>query len=849
MTHNTKHKARALEKRKNIRDKGKYQYRNGLISRVGFTNGREQTQGILWRKDKRIHFPTFVFLVFIAFSLLFTGNFYLKNQEGKIKIDGIFDDWTSIKKVTDKRNYSLPEDIDIKEYASCTEGQNQYFYIAVYGKLFNKYDSSDVHSHATGTVGEYVNFEWKIPNTDGKNVVYIFIDSDMNSTTGYKLADNIGIDYAVEITGKCGQIYSSNFLEFAGTASDAWLWKIAKKVPSAMCENAIELMLQKPGFEISKSIIIYYIVSWDNQEDCSTPDITVINKRNDQVMVLRDASELSYFLENAYFVDISNKLGLHMGENNNRTFLYPMRSNGSAWVYSLTDQNGVLLTYPHVYDGTNITNITALVMDAISPQTPGEVYGVGWNGTHWLIGGTCRDGEGYPYLVSFDGTDVSNINLTNSPFGRFTWSAICSAVWNGTHWLVADTMHTLALYDGITFTNLTPQLEAMGWSMPTSWTREQHMSIGWNGTHWLIMVGNTSNNATSYKPANIALWDGGNNWTDLTSQLNLPVWDIGTYRVAWNGNFWLFGTAESSWDNYGIPSPPGSQIIKFDGNSFTMLGNLFANSTDISDIEWNGNYFMIVGWNHTRNVTGLSNYTETQVYVWDGVNSPVEITEKIEENVGYVAAQYALSGGFCGCAKNNTCWMIGGIKSQYPHIYHISSLLETNVSEELALTTEMAEDIDGGYIVNWTWNISGMLKYGSAVLNFSEPGVYPCTLTTRDNDNQTFSKNFTLVVHGGWLNGSVSPEDAVIYVDGMQINVTNGMFNVSLKPGYHTVNATRAGYEAYEQTVYISDSTETNIQITLTPVVEMRAEIFIGIFMLLRVIILRNHQSLRISRR
>ncbi|MGC9060044.1 MAG: PEGA domain-containing protein [Thermoplasmata archaeon] len=566
------------------------------------------------------------------------------------------------------------------------------------------------------------------------------------------------------------------------------------------------------------------IIDWENNTDLSVENASLFRKPGE--LSETSTGNLTEFLANAYFIDVSAKLGLHLGENNNRTFLYPVCANNSTWLYSLTDQNGVLLTYPHIYDGTNVTNITENVRNVTLPRTPGEVYGVGWNGTHWLIGGTCRDGEGYPYLVSYDGINFTNINLTNSPFGRFTWGAICSVVWNGTHWLIADTEHTLALFDGLNFTNLTPKLEALGWSMPSHWTREQHMSIGWNGTHWLIMVGNASNNATSYKPANIVLWDGAENWTDLTLELNLPVWDIGTYRIAWNGEFWLFGTAESSWDNYGIPSPPDSQVIKFDGRNFYRIGNLFANSTDISDVIWNGKYFLIVGWNHTRNVMGLENYTETQVYLWDGQNAPVEITHRIESDVGYLKAQYALCGGFAALSLDGRCWLIGGVKSQFPHKYALPQILETNVSEEVLLGKERASDVDGGYLVNWTWDICGDKQYGDAKINISEPGIYNCSLTTTDNDAQVFVYNFTVVVHGGWLNGSVHPENATVFVDGIPVSTSSGHFNISLKPGSHTVNVSCAGYSDYNQTVLIGDFAETQMEIVLTPLLEFAVHPF-----------------------
>ncbi|MCX8173702.1 MAG: hypothetical protein N3F63_03720 [Thermoplasmata archaeon] len=791
--------------------------RKSLRSYHGLTNGRERF-GRKNSVEKKNHLNKVWISLILCFFCVSLFQIYKTDYADtlRIKIDGKFEDWADIPKITDRQDSFIPQSVDLCEYAYLENRDFLFFYLKTYGNIMTGDGREIACSDAGATLPDMV--VSKVLSDAGEDVAYIFVDVDACGGTGYALSESFGSDYAIQITGKNNRITSSYLLAFKGCENRQWLWQIVSAIDCGVGSTAIEAGVLHSKMKMAENYsIIFCLIGWDGKYDSPLKNVN-LGIKTSGMETWEGESNITYFSENAYFIDVSGKLGLHLGENENKTFLYPVYSNSSTWLYSLTDQNKVLRTYPHLYDGTNVTNITQDIRNVTSPYTPGEVYGVGWNGTHWLIGGTCRDGEGYPYLVSYDGVTFTNINLSHSPFGRFKWGAICSAVWNGTHWLIGDTEHTLALFDGSTFTNLTPKLEALGWSMPNGWTREQHLSIGWNGTHWLIMVGNASNNATSYKPANIVVWDGADNWTDLTLKLDLPVWDIGTYRIAWNGNFWLFGTAESSWDNYGIPSPPESQVIKYDGENFTRIGGLFANSTDISDVVWNGNYFVICGWNHTRNVSGLPNYTETQVYVWDGTNAPLEITDKIEGDVGYVKAQHAMCGGFAAFRDN--CWLMGGIKSQFPHMYTLASIIETNVSEELILNTTFARDVDGGYIVNWTWNISGQLQYGEAVINFTQPGIYNCKLKTTDNDNQSFEYNFSVVVHGGWLNGTISPENATVFVDGNEIPVSNGTFNVSLSPGTHAVNATAQNYEWMNQSVSISDFAETCVHISLIPVGE-----------------------------
>ena len=67
----------------------------------------------------------------------------------------------------------------------------------------------------------------------------------------------------------------------------------------------------------------------------------------------------------------------------------------------------------------------------------------------------------------------------------------------------------------------------------------------------------------------------------------------------------------------------------------------------------------------------------------------------------------------------------------------------------------------------------------------------------------------------GYLVGVVMPQSAQVYVNGSEIILQNGSFNISLAPGKYTIIANASGYSPYELniTVHFGSVSYNNIKL------------------------------------
>ncbi|MEM4161247.1 MAG: hypothetical protein QW531_04620, partial [Thermoplasmata archaeon] len=214
--------------------------RNGRDSTRGFTNGLTNgfTNGNGYRdgrklKESRSHGK--VLAVFVLAMLVLSVVAMLTWQSksaGAIKIDGSFDDWQGVEKTTKARDLGVPENIDIAEYATAESGKNVAFYAKVYGNLLAGDGRYIVEAPSENPVYVANQRETAIPNANGRDVAYVFVDTDNNPATGFKPSQNfaVGADRAIEILGKNGRIEASRVLTFAGVVQQEWNWHIGESV-------------------------------------------------------------------------------------------------------------------------------------------------------------------------------------------------------------------------------------------------------------------------------------------------------------------------------------------------------------------------------------------------------------------------------------------------------------------------------------------------------------------------------------------------------------------------------------------------------------------------------------------
>jgi hypothetical protein len=109
--------------------------------------------------------------------------------------------------------------------------------------------------------------KYDIPELNGKDEIFIFIDTDYNATTGY-MSETIGADKLIQITGQYGIITDSTISNYNGIDND-WNWVSKVDTATANDYNEIEILGTDGNYYI-------HITSWNKDDDIVEAEI--INK-------------------------------------------------------------------------------------------------------------------------------------------------------------------------------------------------------------------------------------------------------------------------------------------------------------------------------------------------------------------------------------------------------------------------------------------------------------------------------------------------------------------------------------------------------------------------------------------
>jgi len=239
--------------------------RKGLINGLGKIENERSAPAKNTKGVKIIAVAVLCFLVLGVFAMLT----YQSQQRNTIAIDGNFDDWQGVAKQSKDRMNGVPENIDIAEYASTESGRNVAFYAKVYGNMLYGDGRYIVEVPNENPVYVAEIREKAIPNANGRDVAYVFIDTDNNANTGFKPSEKfaVGADKAIEILGKNGKIEASRVLEFAGTVPYEWNWVVRQSVDAATNGKQMETMASKSVLGIGEKYAVYfYMVDWQGKE-------------------------------------------------------------------------------------------------------------------------------------------------------------------------------------------------------------------------------------------------------------------------------------------------------------------------------------------------------------------------------------------------------------------------------------------------------------------------------------------------------------------------------------------------------------------------------------------------------
>ena len=249
-------------------------------------------------------------------------------------------------------------------------------------------------------------------------------------------------------------------------------------------------------------------------------------------------------------------------------------------------------------------------------------------------------------MFSYNGSTFTDLSAELTAAGwteRITFIAA-----SGTNWLIGGGLG-LFFYDGTTFTDRSGELAAAGW------TSGEIRAIAGGGTGWLI--GGMSGDGLKLFSCDVSTL------TDLSGELAAAGWTDGEiYGIAAGGTGWVIG----GWRGAGIAS-----LFYFNGTAFTdHSGELsgWASGKGTQAIAGSGTDWLIGGYDDE---------------LWDGPRlfsyNGTEVTDRRDE---LIAAGF--DGLIFAIAASGTEWLIGGFDQPYsPGLYSWDGSTFTNRSAGL----------------------------------------------------------------------------------------------------------------------------------------------------------------------
>ena len=166
-----------------------------------------------------------------------------------INIDGSFGDWTQNANIKLDSDDETNPNSDILRYANFTDkAGDTFYYINVEESILGGTNFTDLKAKSTGsssggydsTLADGESITYDVPEMLGSDEIFIFIDSDYDSSTGY-MSESIGADKLIHIIGHYGIITSSTIGNYNGIDNE-WNWIGNTDTPTANDYNEIETL-------------------------------------------------------------------------------------------------------------------------------------------------------------------------------------------------------------------------------------------------------------------------------------------------------------------------------------------------------------------------------------------------------------------------------------------------------------------------------------------------------------------------------------------------------------------------------------------------------------------------------
>jgi hypothetical protein len=192
---------------------------------------------------------------------------YVASAPFSIVIDGAFGDWNGLTTVDSDSVQNTNSNIDIGSVGAVNDTTASYFYVSVLGEMCSGSYVPILKEKPSGGGGGGV----VIPTRKtGEDILNIYIDSDMSTSTGELVSISsklIGADYKVEVRGLNGNITSRSLLAYA-----AGHWNYGSGVISAAKDlQRLELSISSSSLNGASSIdYIIETTDWRGRTDIAT---------------------------------------------------------------------------------------------------------------------------------------------------------------------------------------------------------------------------------------------------------------------------------------------------------------------------------------------------------------------------------------------------------------------------------------------------------------------------------------------------------------------------------------------------------------------------------------------------
>jgi hypothetical protein len=150
---------------------------------------------------------------------------------------------------------------------------------------------------------------------NGKDTANIFIDTDRNLLTGFRVntpSNPMGADYMIEITGKHGFILSKELYEYDGSMYD-WTWQLKRDIPVEKDRSRLEAQLEfdEIGILSSSGMDVYFWINDWSKKNGDEAD-NALNYKPGQSLIPKGPSRdraTRATTSNQYPTSISNEDG------------------------------------------------------------------------------------------------------------------------------------------------------------------------------------------------------------------------------------------------------------------------------------------------------------------------------------------------------------------------------------------------------------------------------------------------------------------------------------------------------------------------------------------------------------